>query len=205
MSDYACCGPRKHLPTHAGLHASQIAKTLTLDPRTVAPWLAQEPFRPRQPRQSPRQLAPFTPELVRWLERSPSAAAQIFQRRRERGLDGGSSLVTASGRPGRPRRHAALLTLAVAPGACAPGDWGAFGAVPVGHTPRPLRGVVRVLCASRRRYVACTVSQPLAPCLACPHHAWAFCGGIPHQRMGDTLTSAVLPRAVGAAPVVNPP
>ena len=71
MIDYACFCQMKHLHTHEGLNASQIAKTLTLDPRTVSHWLAQEHFRPRKPRQSPSKLDPFKPELVRLLERYP--------------------------------------------------------------------------------------------------------------------------------------
>jgi hypothetical protein len=39
----------KHLHEQQGLNASQIANELALDPRTVAYWLAQEPFRPRKP------------------------------------------------------------------------------------------------------------------------------------------------------------
>ena len=113
------------------------------------------------------------------VERYPSAAAQRFQRLRERGFAGGSALVKASVRTVRPRRPAALRTLACAPGACAQGDWGACGSVPVGHTRRPLRCLVMVLCYSRMRYVACTVSQTMEPFVAGHQHACALFGGIP--------------------------
>jgi hypothetical protein len=52
--------------------------------------------------------------------------------------------------------------------------------------------------------VACTVSQTLAPCLAGHHHACDVCGGMPHTGMVATLTSAVLTRVVGDAPVLHP-
>ena len=204
MIDYACFCQMKHLHTHEGLNASQIAKTLTLDPRTVSHWLAQEHFRPRQPRQSPSKLDPFKPELVRLLERYPYSAAQIFQRLRERGFDGGYSLVKAYVRTVRPRRHAAFLTLAFAPGECAQVDWGSFGSVPVGQTHRQLSFFVMVLCYSRMLYVECTVSQTLEHFLACHQHAFEFFGGIPHKLMVDNLKAAVLKRAVGEAPVFNP-
>ena len=204
MIDYACFCQIKHLHAHDGLNASQIAQTLTLDPRTVAYWLAQAHFRPRKLRQRSSTLDPFKPEIVRLLERSPSSAAQVFQRLRERGFDGGSALVKASGRAVRPRRQAALLPLACAPGACAQGDWGSCGSVPVGHTCRQLRFFVMVLCSSRMMDVACTVSQTLEHFVACHHHACEFFGGLPHQVMVDHLTSAVLKRAVGEAPVCNP-
>ena len=204
MIDYACFCQMKHLHTHEGLNASQIAKTLTLDPRTVSHWLAQEHFRPRKPRQSPSKLDPFKPELVRLLERYPYSAAQIFQRLRERGFDGGYSLVKAYVRTVRPRRQAAFLTLAFAPGECAQVDWGSFGSVPVGQTHRQLSFFVMVLCYSRLLYVEFTVSQTMEHFLACHQHAFEFFGGIPHKLMVDNLKSAVLKRAVGEAPVFNP-
>src|SRR5256885_6557229 len=204
MIDYVCFCQIKHLQGHQGLNASQIAKALTLDPRTVAYWLAQEHFRPRQPRKQPSKLDPFKPEIVRMLERYPYSAAQVFQRLREHGFDGGSSLVKASVRPVRPRRQAAFLTLAFAPGECAQVDWGSFGAVPVGQTHRQLRFLVMVLCYRRMLYVECTVPQTMEHFLACHQHAFDFFGGIPHKVMVDNLKSAVLKRAVGDAPVLNP-
>jgi transposase len=204
MIDYACFCQSKHLHAHDGLNASQIAQTLTLDPRTGAYWLAQAPFRPRKLRQRSSTLDPCTPEMVRLLERYPSSAAQVFQRLRERGFDGGYALVKASVRAVRPRRQAAFLTLAFAPGACAQVAWGACGSVPVGQTCRQRSFFVMVLCYSRMMYVECTVSQTMEHFLACHHHACEFCGGIPHKVMVDTLTSAVLKRAVGEAPVCQP-
>ena len=95
MIDYHCFCQIKHLHAHQGLTASQIARELALDPRTVAYWLAQEHFRPRTPRPHTSKLDPFKPEIVRLLERYPYSAAQVFQRLRERGFDGGYSLVKA--------------------------------------------------------------------------------------------------------------
>jgi Mu transposase, C-terminal domain len=60
------------------------------------------------------------------------------------------------------------------------------------------------LCDSRMLYVACTVSQTMEHCLACPQHACEFFGGIPHNGMVDNLTAAVLTRARGEAPVFKP-
>jgi transposase len=194
----------KHLHAHQGLNASQIAQTVSLDRRTVASWLTQNHFHPRKPRPHTSKLEPFTPDIVRLLERYPYAAAQVFQRLRAHGFAGSDALVKASVRTVRPRRQAALLTLACAPGACAQVDWGSFGSVPVGQTHRPLSFFVMVLCYSRMLYVEFTVSQTMEHFLACHQHAFDFFGGIPHKIMVDNLTSAVLKRAVGDAPVLNP-
>lgn len=204
MIDYHCFCQIKHLHAHQGLNASQIARELALDPRTVAYWLAQEHFRPRQPTQRSSTLDPFKKEIGRMLERYPYSAAQVYQRLREQGFDGGYSIVKAYVRTVRPRRQAAFLTLAFAPGECAQVDWGAFGSVPVGQTQRRLSFFVMVLCYSRMMYVEFTVSQTMEHFLACHQHAFAFFGGIPKKVMVDNLKSAVLQRALGKAPVFNP-
>ena len=69
MIDYHRFCQIKHLHAHQGLNASQIAKEVALDRRTVAYWLTQDHFRPRKPRQHASKLDPFKPEIVRLLER----------------------------------------------------------------------------------------------------------------------------------------
>src|SRR5437660_7739506 len=204
MIDYPRFCQIKHLHVHQGLTASQIAKAVSLDRRTVAYWLAQEHFRPRKPRQAPRKLDPFKPDIVRLLERHPYSAAQVFQRLRAHGFAGSYELVKAYGHTVRPTRQPAFLALAFAPGECAQVDWGSFGAVPVGQTCRRLSFFVMVLCYSRMLYVEFTVSQTMEHFLACHQHAFDFFGGIPQKVMVDNLKSAVLKRAVGEAPVLNP-
>jgi len=204
MIDSACFYQIKHLHVHQGLQASQSAQEVSLDPRTVSYWLAQEHFRPRKPSRRPSKLDPCTKEMVRMLEHYPYAAAQVFPRLRAPGFDGGYALIKAYGRAVRPRRHAAFLTLACAPGACAQGDWGSCGSVPVSHTYRQLRVFVMVLCYSRMMDVEGTVSQTLEPCLACQQPAWACFGGIPHTVMVDDLKAAGRKRTRGEAPVFQP-
>src|SRR5215468_786994 len=194
----------KHLHAHQGLNTSQIAKEVALDRRTVAYWLTQAHFRPRKPRPAVSKLDPFKPDIVRLLERYPYSAAQVFQRLREQGFTGSYELVKAYVRTVRPRRQTAFLTLAFAPGECAQVDWGSFGTVPVGQTQRRLSFFVMVLCYSRMLYVEFTVSQTMEHFLACHQHAFDFFGGIPHKVMVDNLKSAVLKRAVGEAPLLNP-
>jgi len=204
MIDYHRFCQIKHLQAHQGLNASQIAKEVALDRRTVAYWLTQDHFRPRKLRQHASKLDPFKPEIVRLLERHPYSAAQVFQRLRENGFAGSYGLVKTYGRTVRPTRQPAFLKLAFAPGECAQVDWGMFGSVPVGQTRRQLSFFVMVLCYSRMLYVEFTVSQTMEHFLACHQHAFDFFGGIPHKIMVDNLQSAVLKRTVGDAPVLNP-
>jgi transposase len=204
MIDYHQFCQIKDLHARAGLKAAHIAGVLDLDPKTVASWLAHERFRPRKSTPRPSKLDPFTPQIRQMLEKYPSSAAQVWQRLREQGFAGGYSLVKASVRTVRPRRQPALLTRAFAPGACAQVDWGACGSVRVGHTHRRLSFFVMVLCYSRLMYVEFTVSQTMEHFLACHQHAFAFIGGVPGSVMVDNLKSAVLKRALGEAPVLNP-
>lgn len=191
MIDYHRVCQIKHLQGHQGLNAAQIARELALDPRTLTYWLAQAHFRPRMPRPRTSKLNPFKTPIARLLEPYPSSAAHVFQRLRAQGFDGAYSLVKAYVHPGRPRRQPAFLKLAFAPGECAQGEWGAFGAVPVGPTSRRLSFFVIVLGYSRMLYVEFTVSQTMAHLLACHQHAFDCFGGIPKKIMVDNLKSAV--------------
>src|SRR5262249_2318604 len=204
MIDYHRFCQIKHLHDHQSLNVSQSAKEVALDRRTVAYWLAQAHFRPPKPRPPTSKLDPFKPELVTLRERQPYSAVQVCQRLREHGFDGSYELVKAYVRTVRPKRQPAFLTLAFAPGECAQVDWGAFGTVPVGHTHRQLSFFVMVLCYSRMLYVEFTVSQTMEHFLACHQHAFDFFGGVPQKVMVDNLKSAVLKRAVGNVPVLNP-
>jgi transposase len=204
MIDYQQFCQIKDLQANQGLTVAQIADALSLDPRTVASWLGQERFRPRRTAPRASKLDPFKPQILRLLEKYPYSAAQILQRLREQGFDGGYSIVKDYVRTVRPKRQPAFLKLAFAPGECAQVDWGSFGSVPVGHTSRRLSFFVMVLCYSRLMYVEFTVSQTMEHFLAAHQHAFEKFGGCPHTVMVDNLKSAVLRRAPGEAPVFNP-
>ena len=204
MIDYQQFCQIKDLQGNQGLNAAQIAETLALDPRTVSYWLAQERFRPRRATPKPSKLDPYKPQIVQMLEKYPYSAAQVLQRLREQGFEGGYSIVKDYVRTVRPKRQPAFLKLAFAPGECAQVDWGSFGSVPVGQTHRRLSFFVMVLCYSRLMYVEFTVSQTMEHFLACHQHAFEALGGVPQTVMVDNLKSAVLKRALGEAPVFNP-
>ena len=195
MIDYQQFCQIKDLHQREGLHPSQIAQSLALDPRTVAYWIAQERFRPRKPSPRPSKLDPFKPQIVQMLEKYPYSAAQVLQRLREQGFDGGYSIVKAYVRKVRPTRQPAFLQLAFAPGECAQVDWGSFGSVRVGQTTRRLSFFVMVLCYSRLMYVEFTVSQTMEHFLAGHQHAFEAFGGVPQKVMVDNLKSAVLRRS----------
>jgi transposase len=204
MIDYHQFCQIKDLHHTHGLKVAQIAHTMSLDPKTVAYWLGQERFRTRRPAPRASKLDPFKAQIRQMLEKYPYSAAQVWQRLREQGFEGGYSMVKAYVRTVRPKPQPAFLKLAFAPGECAQVDWGSCGSVPVGQTSRRLSFFVMVLCYSRMMYVEFTVSQTMEHFLACHQHAFEFFGGVPQTVMVDNLKSAVLKRALGQAPVFNP-
>jgi transposase len=187
-----------------GLTCAQTARALALHPQTVAKWIARSRYAARRAAPRASRLDPFKPLIVRWLDAHPYSAQQIFQRLREAGFAGGTTIVRDYVRKIRPPRREAFLKLSFAPGECAQVDWGEYGSIAVGSTRRRLSFFVMVLCYSRLMYVEFSVSQTMEHFLACHEHAFAAINGVPAKVMVDNLKSAVLRRLMGEAPVFNP-
>ena len=203
MIDYEIFSKINQLKEREGLTVPQIASELALDPRTVRKWVT-EPFRPRTVPHRASKLDPFKHDIVRMLETDPYSAAQVLQRIRENGFDGGYTIVKSYVSRVRPPKSRAFLTLSFAPGECAQVDWGSYGTVPVGSTRRRLSFFVMVLCYSRIMYLEFTVFQTMEHFLGCHQNAFHFFGSVPKKIMVDNLKSAVLNRILGREPVFNP-
>ncbi len=204
MIDYELYCKIKNLKEQQGLKASQIARHLSLDNRTVQGWLNEQRFRPRKTVQRASKLDPFKADIIRMLESHPYSGAQILQRLREMGFDGGYTILKDFVAKVRPARSEAFLTLSFAPGECAQVDWGSYGSVRVGSTSRRLSFFVMVLCYCRLMYLQFSLSQTMEHFLDCHQQAFEFFGAVPEKIMIDNLKSAVLRRIVGCAPVFNP-
>ena len=204
MIDYPTFLQIKHLQQDQHLKCSQIATELTLDERTVAKWLSENQYRQRKPVQRNSKLDPFKGDVARMLETHPYTAAQLLQRIREDGFDGGYTIVKEYVRKIRPKSKKAYLVLSFAPGQCAQVDWGSYGSVRVGDTTRRLSFFVMVLCYSRMMYVEFTVSQTMEHFLSRHQNAFSYFGAVAERMMVDNLKSAVLKRTLGNDPVLNP-
>ena len=203
MIDYETFCKIRDCRDRQGLTIAQTARTLGLDPRTVAKWVARSRFEPRRSRPRPSVLDTFKPRVTRLLDTHPYTAQQIFQRLREEGYRGGITILRDYVRLIRPPKLPVYLKLHFAPGECAQVDWGVFGTVAVGNNWRRLSFFVIVLAYSRRMYVEFTVSQTMEHFLSCHEHAFTAFGGVPVKIMVDNLKSAVLQRLAGVAPVFN--
>ena len=203
MIDYETFCKIRDCRDRQGLTIAQTARTLGLDPRTVAKWLARSRFEPRRSRPRASVLDTFKPRVTRLLDTHPYTAQQIFQRLREEGYRGGITILRDYVRRIRQPKLPVYLKLHFAPGECAQVDWGVFGTVAVGNNWRRLSFFVIVLAYSRRMYVEFTVSQTMEHFLSCHEHAFTAFGGVPAKIMVDNLKSAVLQRLAGVAPVFN--
>ena len=204
MIDFDLFARIKNYHEQKGLNAAQIARELELDPRTVSNWLKEKHFRQRSPVFRKSKLDPFKDSIIAMLEAHPYTAAQILQRVREDGFDGGYTILKDYVHKIRPKRGPAFLKLSFAPGECAQVDWGSYGSIRVGESSRRLSFFVMVLCSSRMMYLEFTVSQTMEHFLSCHQNAFAAFGSVPKKIMVDNLKSAVLKRIIGAAPVFNP-
>jgi transposase len=204
MIDYPTFLRIKHLHEQEHLKCSQIARQLGLDDRTVAKWLGEDQYRQRKPCQRSSKLDPFKADILRMLEAHSYTAAQLLQRIRDDGFDGGYTIVKDYVRKVRPKPKKAYLVLSFAPGECVQVDWGSYGSVKVGDTTRRLSFFVMVLCYSRMMYVEFTVSQTMEHFLACHQNAFDYFGAVAARTMVDNLKSAVLTRTLGNDPVLNP-
>jgi len=190
MIDFDLFSRIKNYHEQKGLNASQIAEELGLDPRTVSKWLKENRFRQRAPVCRPSKLDPFKASIVRMLETHPYSGAQVLQRIREEGFDGGYTIIKEYIRKVRPLKRPAFLKLSFAPGECAQVDWGSFGTIRVAESTRRLSFFVMVLCYSRMMYLEFTVSQTMEHWLACHQNAFDAFGSVPKKIMVDNLKSA---------------
>lgn len=204
MIDYETYCKIKDCHDRQQLTIAQTARALGLHAETVAKWVHRTQYQARQPAPRSSRLDPFKDRIVRLLESHPYSAQQIYQRLREEGFTGGSTILKDYVRTVRPVRREAFLKLTFAPGDCVQVDWGEYGSIGVGSTRRRLSFFVMVLCHSRLLYVEFTVMQTMEHFLAAHEHAFIAFGGCPARVMIDNLKSAVLSRVVGEAPVFNP-
>ncbi|EFK09307.1 conserved domain protein, partial [delta proteobacterium NaphS2] len=95
MIDYETFCQIKELKRN-NLNAEQIARELSLNSRTVRKWVSEERYMPRKSGWRPSKLDPFKKDIIRDLEAYPYSAAQILARIREKGFEGGYSIVKST-------------------------------------------------------------------------------------------------------------
>jgi transposase len=126
------------------------------------------------------------------------SAERIFDELRDRGYDGGRTVLKEHVRRHRPRpKPLAEARFFVKPGQQMQVDWGEMGIVSVGGVPRKVYAFVAVLAWSRPMFVRFTTDMQLLTWLDCHYRAFTFFGGVPAETLIDNLKTGVLSRAGG--------
>jgi transposase len=202
MIDYTTWMQMQRMHEQRKLNAAQIARELSLAPRTVRTWLGQ-PYRLRKTARRESKLDQYKGLIMGWLQQHRYTAVQILALLREEGFDGGITIVKDYIQQVRPRHTEAYLTITFAPGECAQVDWGSWEVIEVGNTRRRLSFFVMVLGYSRMMYVEFTLGQSQEYFLSCHQHAFEFFGGVPEKVMCDNCKTAILSHPRGMKPIVN--
>ena len=204
MIHYSVFCQLRELADRKHLTVTQIAGELSMDPRTVAMWVARPSYQPRQCVKRPSKLDPFKGQIVAMLERHGYTAQQLLQQLKPQGYAGGYSILKEFVRLVRPVRKPAFLMLEFAAGECAQVDWGSYGSIAVGSTRRRLSFFVMVLCYSRMIYVEFTLSEGMEQFLSCHRRALEYFGASPAKVMIDNLKVGVLTHPPGMEARFNP-
>lgn len=142
-----------HRLAHEGLSVRKIAATLGLDRQSVQKYLDDPaPQAAERIRVSP--LDPFKDDIARLLETDPKASAAVIRQRLEaRGFDGGLTMVRNYLSRVRPSTQdkTAFIRFESEPGVQCQIDWGHFGSLAYGHTPRKLYCLAVIEGHSRMR------------------------------------------------------
>ena len=82
MIDYETFCKIREYREQRGLKVAQIARALDLDRRTVAKWIAEPRFRPRQSTARTSKLDPYKSQIRQWLEAHPYSAQAMLQNKK---------------------------------------------------------------------------------------------------------------------------
>jgi transposase len=189
-----------------GLGIRAIAKRAGVHRRTVRAALHATHPPARSGTRRGSIIDPHRGWLLARLEQYPElSAAALFRQLKERGYEGGRSLVTQAVADLRPRTKQAYLTLSFEPGECAQVDWGVWKGVDVPGGRRRLSFFVMVLCHSRMLYAEFFFGEAMEYWLQAHRNAFEAFGGVTDRVMVDNCKTAVLkPRRGGDAAEFNP-
>jgi transposase len=185
-----------HRLAHEGLSMRQIARALGLHRETVSKYL-HDPHPKRLPITRSSKLDPFKDEIERLLEIDSTVSAVVLrQRLADQGFDGGIGIVRTylQGHRAAAKKRRPVIRFESDPGVQCQIDWGHFGSIAYGATPRKLYCLGGVECHSRLLYVEFTHSQRQDTLHRCLLNAFRFFQGTPKELVHDNMITAVLER-----------
>jgi len=186
-----------------GFSVARIAALTGLNEKTVTRWRGCA-YRAREgSNRRASKLDPFKARIGQWLGQADFTVAQIYQKLRKDGYDGGRSIVGDYLRLIRPKTRPAFRTLHYEPGEAAQIDWGNYGSLRIGSTRRRLSFLCVVLCHSRLLYVEAFVQERIEHVLGGLAGALDYFGGTPRELIVDNMKTAVIEHRPGTPPKFN--
>jgi transposase len=183
-----------HRLAHEGYKIRRIARTLKLSRESVKRYL-DNPHPPRPVIVRTGKLDSFKPEIQRLLEQDPAVSgAVLLQRLKAQGYTGGITILRDHLQEVRPKRKRAYLRFESPPGEQFQIDWGHFGSLVYGKTPRKLYGLAVIEAHSRMLYAEFTHSQKQEALHQGLLNAFRFFQGTPREILTDNMLTAVLER-----------
>ena len=183
-----------HRMFQEGYKVRQIARTLKLSRESVKRYLDNpDPPRPVIVRTS--KLDPFKDQVQTFLEQLPSVSgAVLYQRLRPQGYTGGITILRDYLQEVRPKKKRAYIRFESPPGEQFQIDWGHFGSLVYGKTPRKLYCLAVIEAHSRMLYGEFTHSQKQESLHQGLLNAFRFFHGTPREIVTDNMLTAVLER-----------
>ena len=181
-----------HLLRKEGLSKRAISRRLGIHRRTVRHALQSEQPPKRASRRRGSIIDPHRSWLLAKLELYPElTGSRLFHLLKERGYEGGASLVRQTVSELRPRMKPVYQNLHFEPGECAQVDWGVWQKLNVPGGERRISFFAMVLCHSRMLYIEFFLGEKMEHWLQAHCNAFAYFGGIPSKVMVDNCKTAV--------------
>ena len=183
-----------HRLAQEGYKTRRIARTLNLNRESVKRYL-DNPHPPRPVIVRTSKLDPFKDQIQIFLEQAPSVSgAVLLQRLKAQGYTGGITILRDHLQEVRPKQKRAYLRFESPPGEQFQIDWGHFGSLIYGKTPRKLYGLAVIEAHSRMLYAEFTHSQKQESLHQGLLNAFHFFQGTPREIVTDNMLTAVLER-----------
>jgi len=182
-----------HNLSNEGLSRRAISRRLNIHRRTVRHALNND--RPPKVLSSRRGsiIDPHRGWLLSKMQQYPElTATRLFNQLKERGYEGGVSLVRQIVAELRPRMKPVYQSLQFDPGECAQVDWGVWRKVDVPGGQRKISFFCMVLCHSRMLYVEFFMGEQTEHWLQAHRNAFEYFGGVPQSVMVDNCKTAVI-------------
>lgn len=176
-----------------GLSRRAISRRLSIHRRTVRHALESE----QAPKVASRRRGSIIDSHRGWLlaklQQYPElTAARLFYLLKERGYEGGGSLVRQVVAELRPRMKPVYQSLHFEPGECGQVDWGVWQMLDVAGGQRRISFFCMVLCHSRMLYVEFFMGEKMEHWLQAHRNAFEYFEGVPRKVMVDNCKTAVI-------------